>query len=135
MPRYCIRSDNFQAISYFLDYPYTLGPLRSPPLPLFRLSSLCSVVDLLSPVHGQRIFPYFPYASTLGDCLAVFHAERRLSKEKRVKNTVDFSRRISSAPSNIVRRWLKGLYTTKIPANPDETTLSLGNLLGPKPRQ
>ena len=67
MPRYCIRSDNFQAISYFLDYPYTLGTLRPPSLPLFRLS-LCSSVDLLPRVHGQRIFSYFPRATIHGGC-------------------------------------------------------------------
>lgn len=49
MPRYCIRSDNFRAISYFLDYPiYTPLPrtratFRLDLLSLGRLFFFCIV--------------------------------------------------------------------------------------------
>lgn len=71
MPRYCIRSDNFEAISFFLDYPYMVGP--SPPVPPIFLSPL-PLRRPPFPLRAQRIFvPRHPSGPP-----TVFRAERHL---------------------------------------------------------
>ena len=62
MPRYCIRSDDFEAISYFLDYPYyniQLNLLSSRHIPLYFYFPFSSISQR-SPETIPLIPHFFP---------------------------------------------------------------------------